>query len=221
SQHQQAMPNDALAKRTGRTPDQLALAQAAADLPALPAIPSAVPSALLVRRPDLAAAQQRLAAANARIGVARTAWLPDLSLGAGAGLQGATLSQWLQAPIRVWSFGPALAAALLDGGARAAALEQAEAGYELVSQAWRGAVLQAVREAEDALASLALLDEQVEQQAQLVRLAQENLRVVNNRYEAGVVSFLEVATAQNLALNSERSALDVQTERLLASMQLV
>lgn len=222
SRRQHALELNALAELTGRTPSGLQLAPAPdVLLPQVPATPEALPSSLLVRRPDLAAAQRRLAAANARIGVARTAWLPDLSLGASASLQADRLSRWLEAPVRVWSLGPTLAAALLDGGARRSLLAQAEAAYDAQAAAWRASVLQAVRETEDTLASLAILQEQAAQQEILVALAEENLRVVDNRYQAGVVSFLEVATAQNLALDSQRNALEVQAERLIASMQLV
>ncbi|WP_169801485.1 efflux transporter outer membrane subunit [Hydrogenophaga palleronii] len=220
NQRQHALERNALAELTGRTPGELSLPQAAA-LPGLPAVPAQLPTALLVRRPDLAAAQHQLAAANARVGVAQTAWLPDLNLGLSAGLQSGSWSQWLQAPVRAWSLGPRLAATLFDGGARRAALAQSEAGYDALAAGWRASVLQAVRETEDALSSLALLAEQTGQQATLAALAEENLRVVNNRYAAGVVSYLEVATAQNLALNSRRAALETQADRLLASMALI
>lgn len=223
NRRQHVLELNSIAELTGVPPSELVLVPAPpqAALPPLPAVPRTLPSSLLVRRPDLAAAQRRLAAANARIGIAETAWLPDLGLSASASLQADRLRDWLEAPIRVWSLGPALAATLFDGGARRASIAQAEAAHDALAAQWRGAVLQAMRETEDALASLAILSEQAQQQATLVALAAENLRVVENRYQAGVVSFLEVATAQNLALDSQRNALEVQAEQLIASMELV
>lgn len=218
---QRALEENALALLAGTTPSQLRIAADDAALPAVPAVPSAVPSSLLLRRPDVAAAERLVASANARIGVAQSAWLPDLTLSASGALQAGSLARLLDAPARVWSLGPSLAATLFDGGTRQAAEAQAWAVYDEQAAAWRASVLQAVREAEDALVALATLTEQDAQQQRLVALADENERVVTYRYEAGEISFLEVATAQNLALTSRRAALDVQAERLAASMQLI
>lgn len=218
---QRALEENALALLSGSTPSQLQIAAHSAALPAVPAIPDAVPASLLLRRPDLAAAERLVAAANARIGVAQSAWLPDLTLSATGALQGGSFARLLQAPARVWSLGPSLAASLFDGGTRQAAEAQAWAAYDAQAAAWRASVLQAVRETEDALVALASLSAQDAQQQRLVALAADNERVVTYRYEAGEISFLEVATAQNLALSSRRAALDVQAERLVASMQLI
>ncbi|KQP23508.1 efflux transporter outer membrane subunit [Pseudorhodoferax sp. Leaf267] len=218
---QRALEENALATLAGTTPAQLRIAARDAALPPVPAIPAGVPAALLLRRPDIAAAERLVAAANARIGVARTAWLPDLTLSASGALQSGSLGRWLQAPARVWALGPSLAANLFDGGTRRAAEAQAWAVHDEQAAAWRAAVLQAVRETEDALVALASLTAQDQQQQRLVALATDNERVVTYRYEAGEISFLEVATAQNLALTSRRAALDVQAERLTASMQLI
>ena len=218
---QRALEENALALLAGTTPSQLRIAAHDAALPAVPAIPGAVPASLLLRRPDVAAAERLVAAANARIGVAQSAWLPDLTLSASGALQGGSLRQLLQAPARAWSLGPSLAARLFDGGTRQAAEAQAWALYDEQAAAWRASVLQAVGETEDALLALASLTAQDAQQQRLVALAADNERVVTYRYEAGEISFLEVATAQNLALSSRRAALDVQAERLAASMQLI
>jgi outer membrane protein TolC len=137
------------------------------------------------------------------------------------GWQASSFARLLDAPSRVWSLGPRLAATLFDGGARRANEALFSAAYDEQAAAWRAGVLSAVRETEDALAQLATLAEQERQQARLVELANENERVVGYRYEAGEISFLEVATAQNLALSARRAALDVRAERLAASMALV
>lgn len=220
-QRQRALEANALALLAGSTPADFPLPPREAALPAMPPVPTALPGELLRRRPDLAAADRALAAAHARLGVAQRAWLPDLTLSASHTWQAGSLARLLDAPARVWSLGPQLAATLFDGGARRADEAVFLAAYDEQAAAWRGGVLAAVRETEDALVQLATLAEQDRQQQQLVALASENERVVGYRYEAGEISFLEVATAQNLALSARRAALDVRAERLAASMALV
>ena len=220
-QRQRALEANALALLVGSTPAEFPIAARGSALPAVPPVPAALPGELLRRRPDLAAAERSLAAAHARLGVAQRAWLPDLTLSASNTWQASSLARLLDAPVRVWSLGPKLAATLFDGGARRADEATFLAAYDEQAAAWRGGVLAAVRETEDALVQLATLTEQDRQQQQLVALATENERVVGYRYEAGEISFLEVATAQNLALSARRTALDVQAERLTASMALV
>ena len=220
-QRQRALEANALALLAGATPTDFPVAAREGALPAVPPVPAALPAELLRRRPDLAAAERQLAAAHARLGIAQTAWLPDLTLSASAGWQASSFARWLDTPSRVWSLGPRLAATLFDGGARRANEALFTAAYDEQAAAWRAGVLAAVRETEDALAQLATLAEQERQQARLVELANENERVVGYRYEAGEISFLEVATAQNLALSARRAALDVRAQRLAASMALV
>lgn len=220
-QRQRALEANALALLAGSTPTDYPMAARDRGLPVVPAIPAALPGELLRRRPDLAAAERALAAAHARLGVAQRAWLPDLTLSASGTLQASRWSRLLDAPARVWSLGPQLVATLFDGGTRRADEATFLAAYDEQAAAWRGGVLAAVRETEDALVQLATLAEQDRQQQRLVTLAGENERVVGYRYEAGEISFLEVATAQNLALSARRAALDVQAERLAASMALV
>lgn len=220
-QRQRALEANALALLAGATPAEYPMAARDGALPAVPDVPAALPGELLRRRPDLSAAERALAAAHARLGVAQRAWLPDLTLSASGTLQAGSWSRLLDAPARVWSLGPQLAATLFDGGARRADEAAFLAAYDEQAAAWRGGVLAAVRETEDALVQLATLAEQDRQQQELVRLANENERVVGYRYEAGEISFLEVATAQNLALSARRAALDVRAERLAASMSLV
>ncbi|WP_137920864.1 efflux transporter outer membrane subunit [Hydrogenophaga sp. 2FB] len=220
-QRLRALEANALALLAGSTPSGYPIAAREGALPAVPPVPAALPGELLRRRPDLVAAERALAAAHARLGVAQRAWLPDLTLSASGTLQATSLARLLDAPARVWSLGPQLAATLFDGGARRADEATFLAAYDEQAAAWRGGVLTAVRETEDALAQLATLAEQDRQQQRLVALANENERVVGYRYEAGEISFLEVAIAQNLALSARRAALDVQAERLAASMALV
>lgn len=220
-QRQRALEANALALLAGATPAEVPLFPIDAALPAVPPVPAALPGELLRRRPDLAAAERQLAAAHARLGVAQTAWLPDFTLSASGTLQASNLARLLDAPARVWSLGPQLAATLFDGGARRANEVAFNAAYDEQAAAWRGGVLSAVRETEDALVRVSTLAEQEQQQQRLVELASENERVVGFRYEAGEISFLEVATAQNLALSARRAAIDVRAERLAASMALV
>lgn len=222
-ERQRVLEEHALAVLAGRTPAQwrLPAAPEPVALPTVPAAPPALPAQLLLRRPDIAAAERQVAAANARIGVAQSAWLPDLTLSAAGALQAGRLSTLFDAPARVWSLGPSLAFTFIDGGTRRAAEAQALAAHDEQSAAWRAAVLQAVREVEDALASLRLLAARQAQQQRLADLAAENERVVTARYQAGEITFLEVATAQNLALTSRQTLLEVQSQRLQASMQLV
>ena len=165
--------------------------------------------------------ERRVAAANARIGVAQAAWLPDLTLGLSGGYRSGSFADWFEAPNRVWALGPTLAATLFDGGARAATLDDARAAHDAAAEAWREAVLAALQETEDAFASLRALEARAAQQARVVALAEENERLVTNRYRAGQVSFLEVVVAQNGTLAARRNALDITRDRLQASVQLV
>ncbi|MGE4334767.1 MAG: efflux transporter outer membrane subunit [Pigmentiphaga sp.] len=210
----------ALAVLLGRLPGDFAL-EPGATVPAPPRIPAGVPSALLERRPDVVQAEQAVAAANARLGVARAAWFPDLTLGASGGLQSATLGQWLSAPAWVWSLGPALAATLLDGGARGADQARALAVYDETAAAYRQTVLVAIREVEDALAALATLDIVITGQRQVVALAEEAEALIRNQYAAGMVSFLDVAVAQNSTLGARRDLLDRLGARLDATVALI
>lgn len=217
---QRAAAENAIAVLTGKPPAGFELV-ADGSLPSLPPVPSALPGELLTRRPDLVLAERRVAAANARIGVAQAAWLPDLTLGLSGGYRAAEFSEWFDAPSRVWALGPSLAALLFDGGARSAAVDEARANHEIAAAAWREAVLTALQETEDAFASLRALEARASQQARVVALAEENERLVNNRYRAGQVSFLEVVVAQNATLAVRRSALDITRDRLQGSVRLV
>jgi NodT family efflux transporter outer membrane factor (OMF) lipoprotein len=217
---QRAQLEHAIAALTGKLPSEQRLARS--DLvPNLPEVPLALPSALLERRPDIAAAERRVAAANAQIGVAQAAFFPSLTLNASGGYQNSNFADIISAPYRFWSLGPSLALTLFDAGARSAAKEQAIAGYDRSVATYRQTVLTAFQEVEDNLAALRILASEKEVQKSATRAANEFLELTNNQYLAGTVSFLNVATAQAAALSAERSSLDILNRQLVATVGLV
>jgi NodT family efflux transporter outer membrane factor (OMF) lipoprotein len=187
----------------------------------LPTIPPGLPSTLLERRPDIAAAERRVASANAQIGVAKAAYFPDLSLSASSGFQSSSFANWLSVPGRVWSLGPSLAQSLFDGGARKAQNAQALAQYDASVAAYRQTVLQGFQEVEDNLAALHYLAEEAALQDEALQAARQSVSLTENQYRAGVVSYLSVIQVQTTALASERTALDIQNRRLQASVALI
>jgi NodT family efflux transporter outer membrane factor (OMF) lipoprotein len=187
----------------------------------LPQIPALLPGELLERRPDIAAAERRAAAANAQIGAAQSAFFPTLSLAAGGGWRGPSFGDLLSAPNRVWSLGPALAATLLDAGARSAATAAARAGFEQAAANYRQTVLGALQEVEDNLAALRILDEEARLQHEAVRAASESLAQTTNQYKAGTVSYLNVITAQATLYTAQRTELDVRGRQLAANVALI
>jgi len=186
-----------------------------------PAIPAGLPSALLERRPDIAGAERRVAAANAQIGVARAAYYPLLALTGAGGFESASLGTWLAGASNFWSIGPAALMTVFDGGRRRAINEQARAVYTQTTAAYQETVLVAFREVEDNLAALRLLDEEAAIQARAVAAAERSLALATNRYKGGVTSYLEVTAAQSAALADERTAVDLRTRRMVASVLLV
>jgi NodT family efflux transporter outer membrane factor (OMF) lipoprotein len=219
---QRAQLEHALAVLLGRAPAQFTLAAAA--LPALaraPVVPPGLPSRLLERRPDVAAAERRVAAANAGIGAAQAALFPTLTLGASGGFQSGTAAQWLSLPNRVWALGPALALSLFDGGALRAEVRGAAAAYDATVAGYRQAVLGSVQEVEDALVLLKGLEQESAFLDAAVRASRTSERQVLSRYEAGTVDYLSVVTAQATALAAERSALAAQGRRFAASIALI
>jgi NodT family efflux transporter outer membrane factor (OMF) lipoprotein len=216
---QRAQLEHAIAVLLGKPPADFRLAAVDAP-PKLPAVPVGLPSALLERRPDIAAAERRVAAANAQIGVARAAFFPALTLAASVGYQDSSFGHLLSQPNRFWSLGPALAMTLFDAGARAAQEEQAVAAYDRTVATYRQTVLAAFQEVEDNLAALRLLAEEAELQGAAARSAAEALELTENQYRAGTVSYLNVVTAQAAALGAARGELDVAGRRLVASAVL-
>jgi NodT family efflux transporter outer membrane factor (OMF) lipoprotein len=187
----------------------------------VPALPVGVPSALLERRPDIAAAERRMAAANAQVGVARAALFPALTLSASAGLQNSSLAHLFSLPSRVWSIGPAIAMTLFDAGLRKAQTDQAIAQFDANVATYRQTVLTAFQEVEDNLAALRLLEQEAAVQAEAVKGADRVVEITLNQYRAGTVSYLNVVTAQNTAYANRRTALDIQRRRLVAAATLV
>ncbi|OHC62035.1 MAG: RND transporter [Rhodocyclales bacterium GWA2_65_20] len=220
---QRAQFEHAIAVLVGRAPADFEL-QPAAALPALPALPPppvALPSALLERRPDIAAAERRMAAANAQIGVAQAAFFPALTFSAAGGYQSSSLSQLLTLPNRFWSLGPALALTLFDGGARSAQRAGTVAAYDKSVASYRQTVLAAFQEVEDNLAALRLLADEAAAQRAAAAAAAEALALTENQYRAGTVSYLNVVVAQAAALGAARNDLDVAGRRLLAHATLL
>ena len=186
-----------------------------------PPVPPALPSSLLERRPDIAAAERRMAAANAQIGVAKAAFFPALTLSAATGFQSASMEQWLTAPSRFWSIGPAVALSIFDGGLRRAATDQAIAAYDANVAAYRQTVLTGFQEVEDNLAALRILEQEAQVQDEAVKAARQSVELVTHQYKAGIVGYLNVIAVQTATLGNERAALDILNRRLAAAVLLV
>jgi NodT family efflux transporter outer membrane factor (OMF) lipoprotein len=217
---ERAQLEHAIALLVGKAPADFALGPGEAPL-AMPAVPVALPSELLERRPDVAAAERAMAAANAQIGVARAAYFPTLSLSATSGFRATEVSSLFSAPSRLWSLGAAAAEPLFDGGLRRAQTAQAIAVYDADVATYRQTVLTGFQEVEDNLAALRILEQEAAVQEEVVQAARQAVELTTNQYQAGVVSFLNVLTAQTTAFNNERAALGVLGRRLTASVALV
>jgi NodT family efflux transporter outer membrane factor (OMF) lipoprotein len=186
-----------------------------------PDIPVALPSTLLERRPDIAAAERRTASANAQIGVAQAAFFPALTLSAGGGLQNSLIGDLLSLPSRYWSLGAALAQPIFDAGLRSAQKAQAVATYDETVANYRSTVLTGFQDVEDNLVALELLKQEAMFQDAAVKAAQQSAAIAVNQYKAGTTSYLAVVVLQAAALNSERTALTILGRRLNASVGLV
>ncbi len=186
-----------------------------------PAIPLGLPSQLLERRPDIAAAERRVAAANAQIGVARAAFFPSLILSGTAGFESTALSSLFTWPAHFFSVGPTLAQTIFDKGNRAAITEQARATYDGTVATYRQTVLTAFQEVEDNLAALRLLSRELEQQNAAVKSSARTLSLSTDRYKDGIDSYLNVITAQTALLTNQRTALTLRMEQMTASVQLI
>ena len=219
-QWQRAQLEHAIAVLIGVPPSEVSIARRES-LPTLPEVPASVPSELLERRPDVAAAERRVISANAEIGVAKAAWFPDLTLSATGGYRGSSFADWINLPNRFWSVGPQLALTLFDGGRRSAESERVEAAYDQTVAQYRQAVLDSFREVEDYLVQQRVLGREAEVQAQALEAARESLRLIDNQYRAGTVDYNSVVNVQATALNNERTALTLLGSRLTASVQLI
>ncbi len=186
-----------------------------------PPIPVGLPSELLERRPDIAAAERQMAAANAQIGVAMAAFYPTVTLSASGGSQTLDLSKWLTWPTRFWSIGTAISETLFEGGLRKAQTEQARASYDATVATYRQTVLTGFQEVEDNLSALRILMEEASAQAEAVRAARDATTVVTNQYRSGIVAYVNVIVAQTTELSNERVALTIQGQRMTAAVLLI
>ncbi|HEX5431770.1 MAG TPA: efflux transporter outer membrane subunit [Bryobacteraceae bacterium] len=186
-----------------------------------PVTPPELPSELLERRPDIASAERRVAAANAEIGVARAAYYPTVTLAASFGIETSDLLKLFTWPSRFWSVGPTLAQTLFEGGQRRAAVEQAQAAYDATAASYRQTVLTAFEAVENNLSTLRLLETEAASQALAVQAAERSLTLANNQYVGGITNYLQVITAQQAALGNESAAIQLLTRRMTASVNLV
>lgn len=186
-----------------------------------PALPPSMPSSILERRPDVASAERKAAAANEQIGVEIAAFFPTVTLSAQGGFQSSVLSQLLRAPSRFWTVGPDIAATLFDGGLRSARTEAARAAYDSAVATYRQSVLTAFQDVEDNLASLRILESEIGVQQQAVASAQQALAIVNNQYKSGTVAFVNVLTAQTTAFTAEQKLANIAGQRMVSSVGLV
>ncbi len=210
----------AIAVLAGKPPAELSIAPKAL-VAVFPEIPVTVPSALLERRPDIAAAERRAASANAQIGVAQAAFFPALTLSATGGFQNSMLSNLLSLPSRYWSLGAALAQTVFDAGLRSAQKAQAIATYDETVANYRSTVLNGFQDVEDNLAALTLLAQEAAFQDDAVKSARQAMTIAINQYRAGTANYLAVVVLQAAALNNERTALAIQARRLTASVGLI
>lgn len=187
----------------------------------LPAIPQGVPSQLLERRPDIAAAERQTDAANAQIGVAMAAYYPNVSLTGTGGLLSGSLGTLVQGPSEMWSLGASATELLFDAGRRHALTQQARDAYQQQVANYRQTVLSAFQDVEDNLSALRVLDRESAAQAKAVEDAQRSLAISTQQYKGGVVTYLQVLTAQTTQLTSERAQANVTTEQFVASVQLI
>lgn len=215
-----AQLQNAIAVLVGEAPADFSL-PAAEGLPAVPRIPPGIPAQLLQRRPDLAAAQAQVQAANAQIGVAQTAWFPSLTLSAQGGSQATRLADLFSAPSLFWSLGPTLAATLFDGGLRRAQLESSKAAYRQTVANYRQDVLTALQQVEDNLAAQRILAQEAQQQAEVVQAADVSLRLAENQYKAGTAPYLNVLTAQTTATGARNAELVLRNRRYAATVALI
>ena len=186
-----------------------------------PDIPVGVPSALLERRPDIAAAERRVAAANAQIGVAEAAFFPTVTLSASGGFESTSLAKLLTWPMRFWSVGASISETVYDGGLRRAQTDFARAGYDASVGTYRQTVLTAFQAVEDNLAALRILAEEARAQDEAVKDAQKSVTLTTNQYKAGTVNYLNVITTQTIALTDETTAVQIRGRRMSAAVLLI
>jgi NodT family efflux transporter outer membrane factor (OMF) lipoprotein len=210
----------AIAMLIGKPPAEFTL-PVAPFVPKPPEVPVAVPSTLLERRPDIAAAERQVAAANANIGVARAAYYPDLPLSAAAGFETTQFTQWFNWPSRFWSLGPQLTETLFDAGARRGQNEQAQASYDAAVANYRQMVLTSFQAVEDNLAALRILSQEVGEQRTAINSSSHYLDLAMTRFKTGVDSYLNVITAQTSLLQNRETEVQIQLRQMTASVSLI
>lgn len=188
---------------------------------AVPDIPVGVPSSLLERRPDIANAERLAASANAKVGLAESAYFPALTISAQGGYQSSSFANWISAPNRLWSIGPSIAQTLFDGGALRAATDQARASYDASVANYRQTVLTGFQEVEDNIAALRILEQEMNKQREAVELSRRSVELTRNQYKAGIIGYLDVITVETTALSNERALVDLLNRRLSSSVLLV
>ena len=218
---QRAQLLHALATLTGQPAIGFELAPVSTEEGPTPRPPLSLPSELLERRPDIAAAERRMAAANAQIGVAQAAFYPSVHINGLAGFQSLNASSWFDWPSRFWAVGPTVNLPLFTGGLNRAQLALARATYDEIVANYRQTVLGAFQEVEDQVAAQRLLQAQLEAQSAAVTAVRRTVQIANNRYKAGLVTDLEVATAQTAALLLERSVVELRGNKLVAAVGLI
>ena len=186
-----------------------------------PPIPIGVPSQLLERRPDVAAAERNMAAANAQIGVAKAAYFPDLTLSAGVGVEGSAIQKLFSSPSLFWSVGPGLSETIFDGGLRGATVNQYIATYNANLAAYRQTVLTAFQQVEDALAQVRILSAEVRRQQEAVASSATALKLELGRYETGIDPYIDVTTSQTTLLNNQQNLTSLKIQEMTASVQLI
>jgi NodT family efflux transporter outer membrane factor (OMF) lipoprotein len=220
---QRAEYEHAIANLIGRPPADFSLPPSPIDLqtPAIPAIPQVLPSELLERRPDIAASERRMAAANEQIGIAQAAYYPTFNLSALAGFEGTSAANWFDWPSRFWAVGPSFSETLFDAGRRRATKESAVAAYDGNVAIYRQTTLTAFQQVEDNLAVLRILAGESQQQQSATAAAEEALRIFMNRYSGGIDTYLQVVTSQTTALSNEQNDIDIRRRQLDASVLLI
>jgi NodT family efflux transporter outer membrane factor (OMF) lipoprotein len=217
---QRAQLEHAIAVLTGKPPEGFHVS--VAELPnVLPVVPVGIPSELLQRRPDIAASERQVATANEQIGIAKTAFYPDLVIAAEGGLQAGSFVNWFTWPARFWGFGPQLTQTIFDAGRRRSQVTISEAAYDATVASYRQTSLTAFQEVEDNLSALRILEQEAAKQHEATLAAENSQQLAMNRYKGGLVTYLEVITAQSIALSNERTEVDLMQRRMDASVQLV
>ncbi len=219
---QRSQLEHAIAVLTGKAPSELSLAPLPLTVAQIvPPTPVGVPSSLLERRPDVAAAERKVAAANAQIGVATAAYFPQLTLAASGGYQSEGLAHWISLPNRIWSIGPALAETIFDGGLRESQVSSARAAYDQAVASYRQTVLTAFQGVEDDLAALQILEREDALQLEAVRLAQKAVDLQINRYKAGTIAYTDVITSQTTLLTNQETEVTLLSQRVTYCVSLI